>query len=127
MGKAQRVCGANRDRFGTQERIQGSQGVFCGRGETCIQSVKPALHARFGEEHRQRAVRGKMTLATNEEGEGPTSCQKVCLIEKRQVIADSQSIWMPKGEGMQALGMKTEHSVHPPTLLLNYDLPNRER
>jgi hypothetical protein len=68
--------------------------------------VKPALHALLGEEYRRRAVHGKMSLATNEEGEeGPTSCQKVCLIEKRQVIADSQSIWMPKGEGMQALRM----------------------
>jgi len=94
--------------------------------------VRPALHTLFGKEgHRQRAVHGKMTLATNEEGEeGPTNCQKVCLvclIEKRQVIAESQSIWMPKGQGMQALGMKTEHSVYSPTLLLNRDLLNRER
>jgi len=90
--------------------------------------VRPASHALFGEEQRQCAVHGKMALATNEEGEeGPTSCQKVCLIEKRQVIADSQSIWMPKGEGMQALGMKTEQSVRFPTLFLNCELLNRER
>ena len=38
MGKAQRVCGANRDRFGTQEMTQGSQGVICGRGETIMSS-----------------------------------------------------------------------------------------
>ena len=87
--------------------------------------MKPTLHALFGEEHRQCAVHGEMTLATNEEGEeGPTICQKVCPTEKRQVIADSQSIWMPKGEGMQALGMKME--VYSPTLL-HCELLNRER
>jgi hypothetical protein len=69
-----------------------------------------------------------MTLATDEEGEeGPTSCPKVCLIEKRQVIADSQSTWMPKGERVQALGVKMEQSVRSPTLLLNGEFLNHER